>query len=142
MEKFSDILKDLIYEKGLSLRKLSKESDVSAVQYSKYLRGAYPTIEVAMRIVKYFNCSLDYLFGLSDKREGGERDKVDMSKFIPRYLDLLKQNNITHWKFAKQYNLSESCLRHWKYGEIPKIESLIIIAKNLSSSIDYLIGRK
>ena len=53
----------------------------------------------------------------------------------------LQINKTTHWKFAKKYGLSESALRHWKYGALPKIESLVIIALNISTSIEYLIGR-
>lgn len=39
------------------------------MQYSKYLKGSVPTIDVAMEIAKYFDCSLDYLFGLSNTME-------------------------------------------------------------------------
>lgn len=141
MERFADVLKDLIVSRGLSLRKLAKESGVSAVQYSKHLRGAFPTVAVADRIVKYFDCSFDYIFGINDNYVPREYKEVDLSKFVPRYEDLLKSNGISHWKFAKENDLSESCLRHWKYGETPKIESLIIIASGLSGSIDYLLGR-
>ena len=142
MYNFSDILSDLIEEKGLSLRKVAIESKVSAIQYSKYLRGNYPTVDVAVRIADYFNCSLDYLFGVSDQKHIVTYKGYDLSVFLPRYQNTLMENKITHWKFAKNYGLSESTLRHWKYGETPSIPSLILIATNLSVSIDYLIGRK
>ena len=141
MEKFADVLKDLIDEKGFSLRKLSSESGVSAVQYSKYLRGAYPKIYVAVRIAEYFDVSLDYLFGIVEERSHPKFKKYDMSLFLDRYADARKRANLTHWKLAQQTELSESALRHWEYGDIPSIESLIIIAINLSTSIDYLVGR-
>ena len=68
MEEFREILKDLIMETGMSLRQLEKESGVSAMQFSRYLRGAIPTIEVVLRIAKYFNCSVDFLFGLDSEK--------------------------------------------------------------------------
>ena len=139
--KFSEILKDLIEEKGLSLRKLAVESNVSAVQYSKYMRGSCPTIDVAVRIADYFDCSLDYLFGLTENMTHKDFKHYDMTVFIPRYLNLLKENQITHWKFYQKYGMNESSIRHWKRGEVPRIENLMIIAYNLSSSIDYLVGR-
>ena len=141
MEKFSDILNDLIIDKGLSLRKLAEDSGISANQYSKYLKGAVPTIPVAVRLANYFKHSVDYLFGLCDEDIYITKQNYDLSKFVNRYEKLLKTNKTTHWKFAKQHGLSESALRHWKYGDIPQIQSLIIISVNLSTSIEYLIGR-
>ena len=141
MEKFIDILNDLIIEKKLSLRKLATESGVSANQYSRYLKGAIPTIPVAIKIANYFNCSLDYLFGLNDEDCYIATQNYDLSKFVDKYIKLLELNKTTHWKFSKKYGLSESALRHWKYGDIPKVESLITIAINLSTSIEYLVGR-
>ncbi|MBO5102516.1 MAG: helix-turn-helix transcriptional regulator, partial [Clostridia bacterium] len=47
MDNFVDILRDLVNEKGLSLRKLEKESGISSNQYSRYLRGAMPAVDCA-----------------------------------------------------------------------------------------------
>ena len=140
MYSLSENLRDLIIESGLSLRKLAEQSKVSATQYSMYLRGTLPTIDAACRICLYFDCSLDYLCGISDKNHKG-LGNYDLTDFIAKYLNLLKENNTTHWKFSKEYDISESCLRHWKAGQIPKLETVIKIAKNLSTSIDYLVGR-
>ena len=141
MESFSEILSDLIVEKGLSLRKLATESGVSAVQYGKYLKGSIPNLSVAVKIANYFQCSIDYLFGLTETSYFNSKKEMDLSKFVKRYEKVLADNNISHYKFAQANNLSESCLRHWRYGEIPKIESLILISKTFDVSIEYLIGR-
>ena len=125
----------------MSLRKLATESGVSAVQYSKYLKGSYPTIFVAERIANYFNVSLDYLFGVTENDKPRKYKDVDMSVFLKRYEEVRNNASISHWKLCKTTELSESALRHWEYGDIPSIESLIIIATNLSTSIDYLVGR-
>lgn len=124
----------------MSLRSLAKASGVSSTQYSDYLHNSIPTIEVANRICKYFNCSFDYLCGLDDKRFDALGD-YDLDKFLPRYIELLKDNNTTNWKLAKTLGFSESCMRHWSYGQTPKLDIVIKIAYNLSASIDYLIGR-
>ena len=93
------------------------------------------------KIAEYFDCSLDYLFGLTDINKRSKSGSYDHSKFIERYLNALKDNNITHFKFCQFAGLSESTLRHWKYGEMPKIETLIMIVKMFSLSLDYLTGR-
>ncbi|MBQ8424901.1 MAG: helix-turn-helix transcriptional regulator [Clostridia bacterium] len=141
MENFNENLKYLIEDSGLSLRKLAKESGVSAMQYSRYLHGSIPTIDITLKIANYFNCSLDYLFGLTNTNNYKNEIIIDINNFVFKYEELLKQSKISHWKFAKKYNLSESCLRHWKYGQVPKMESILLIATNLNTSIDYLISK-
>ena len=137
-----DILNDFKIEKGLSLRELARQTGVSANQYSKYLKGSIPTIPIAIKIADFMKCSLDYMFGLKEENYNYKpQNKYDISKFVDRYKNLLEINKTTHWKFSKQFGISESALRHWQYGDMPKIESLIIIATNLSTSIEYLIGR-
>ena len=141
MDELCYILKDLIQEKGISLRKLAEKSGVSATQYGTYLRGAMPTIDSAARICDYFACSLDYLCGLSEQRTSKARG-YDMKNFLERYQKALSANKITHWKFCKQHGISESTLRHWQAGQTPRLETLIKIADGLSVSTDYLVGRK
>ena len=140
MEKFADVLNDLIAESGLSLRALAAKSNVSAKQYSEYLRGVYPGVDVAVRIANYFNVSLDYLFGIVDYEPCNKR-QYNLDVFVERYQNLLKANKTTNWKFCKKYGISESCLRRWKSGDYPNVHNLLIIAINLSTSLDYLIGR-
>lgn len=143
MDEFKEILKDLINDTGLSLRQLSKESGVSAMQYSRYLRGSIPTINVILKIAKYFDCSVDYLFGLNDKKKSKNYKTYDyeISGFVDRYLKLLKDNNLTNFKFAKGTIFDESIIRHWKAGVTPRLDIIYIIAKDLGGSIDDLIGR-
>lgn len=143
MEQFRENLKDLICETSLSLRQLEKVSGVSAVQYSRYLKGSIPTIEVVLKIAKYFNCSVDYLFGLDEKINTNiyKTYNNDISKFVPRYLNLLKQNHITHYKFSISQPFNESILRHWQAGRTPRLDIVYLIANHFGSSMDYLIGR-
>ena len=143
MEDFIDNLKDLITESNKSLRKLAEESGVSAMQYSRYLKGSIPTIEITIKIAKYFNCSLDYLFGLNNNKDVNKYKtyNFDISQFISNYQKLLMQNNITHFQFIKNSGFDESVIRHWKSGSIPRLDIVYYIAKNLGGSIDDLIGR-
>ena len=140
MDCIADVLEDLIDESGMSLRSLAKASGVSSTQYSDYLRNSIPTIKVADRICKYFKCSFDYLCGLDDKRFGAFGD-YDPNKFLSRYNDFLKENNISNWKLAKSLGFSESCMRHWCCGQVPRLDVIIKIAYKFSISIDYLLGR-
>ena len=143
MEVFVDNLKELIFETNKSLRQLAEESGVSAMRFSRYLKGFTPTIDVTLKIAKYFNCSLDYLFGLSEDKQTKKYKTFDydINKFLGNYNKLLEENNITHFKFMKNSKFDESIIRHWKSGSIPRLDIVYYIARNLNGSIDNLIGR-
>jgi len=67
MNSFSERLKELREEKGLSLKQLSKEIGISDVAIGRWERKArIPNIEALIVIAKYFNVSADYLLGLTD----------------------------------------------------------------------------
>jgi len=139
--EFSDILEDLIQEKNISLRKISQMTNLSAMQLSKYLHGSIPNINSALILANYFNCSLDYLFGLSNIKKSIDYNNFELNKFITRYEKLLIKNNTNNCKFSRKCDFSESLLRYWKNGGLPKMENIIKIATNLGTSIEYLIGR-
>lgn len=143
MKIFIENLKDLIFESGKSLRQLAEGSGVSAMQFSRYLKGSIPTIDITLKIAKYFECSLDYLFGLTEVKNNSKYKTYDydMSKFLENYQKLLNENNITHYKFMKTSSFDESIIRHWKSGSTPRLDIIYYIAKNLNGSIDDLIGR-
>lgn len=143
MVEFVDSLNDLISGTNKSLRQLSKESSVSTMQYSRYLNGSIPTIDISLKIAEYFQCTLDYMFGLSDEKKSLKYTsyKYDISKFLTNYEKLLAQNNMSHYKFIKNSPFDESIIRHWKQGSIPRMDIIYYIAKNLNGSIDDLIGR-
>ena len=140
MYNVADVLKDLVAQSGKSLRTIGIEADIPNSQLSRYVRNTIPQYEVSLKLAKYFDCSLDFLFGLSENK-GKFYKNYDIKKFLPRYLKLLEDNKTTHWKFSHKYNMSESGLRKWKHGIIPKMETIAIIAESFGCSIDYLLGK-
>ena len=143
MGDFVEILADLIAETGLSLRLIAKNSGVSAMQLSRYLKGSTPTIDVVIKLAAYFNCSLDYLFNISQDRSTNKYKtcNYDITKFLSNYQKLLNENNLSNYKFMKDSDFDESIIRHWKAGSKPRLNIIYYIAKNLGGSIDELIGR-
>lgn len=142
MENFVDILKDLITDTNKSINQIGRESGVSATLFSRYLRGIYPSIEISVKIAQYFHCTLDYLFGIDDNFKQVNIVGYDMTDFMKRYNEMLALNNTSNWKLSKQTNCSEASYRHWQKGHNPSLPRLILIAENLTCSLDYLIGVK
>ena len=67
MNKFSQRLKELREEKGLSIKMLAKELGVSDVAIGRWEKGLrVPNIDVLILVANYFNVSADYLLGLKD----------------------------------------------------------------------------
>ena len=138
---FAEILRDLIEEKGVSLRGLEAESGVTSSQYSKYLKGLMPSVQVAIKIANFFEVSLDYLFGVEDRNYFGGEIILDAENFVSKYEEILRRARVSHYKLAKRTTMSESSLRRWRKGHLPSMDALVIIAENLSVSIDYLITK-
>ena len=82
MDKFSDILSDLIIENNCSLREMERRCGVASSQLSRYLKGTIPNVKVAMTLANYFECGLDYLFGLSDEKQNIFYANFDTYNFI------------------------------------------------------------
>ncbi len=141
MEIFSEVFKDLVQEKGVSLNEIQRQTKIYTRQLSAYKVGAFPTIKSAIALANYFECTLDYLFGLSEKRY--KKPKCSLSfntdKFLEKYDEVLRENKTTNWKFSKN-RYSDSRIRGWQAGQIPKMEILVTIAKELSCSLDWLLS--
>ena len=142
MSKFVENLQDLLDDNNLTLRKLGEKINVPfQVLYAYKSKDFLPNIDTAIKIANYFSCSLDFLFGLDNNYKKKKYNNFDLSKFYPRYLDLLKKNNISHYYLYKTINLNNSSITKWKNGSKPKTETLIKIADYFGVSIDYLVGR-
>ena len=70
MAAFSDRLKELRSERGLKQREMAELCGLKLRGYQQYEDAeAYPTVPGLLFLADYFNVSLDYLMGRTDKRE-------------------------------------------------------------------------
>ena len=99
-----------------------------------------PNLYTVLKIANYFECSLNFLMGL-DEDNKKIVNNVDISKFYPRYSELLKEENLSHFALSKIIKTNTSSLIYWKNGKTPKMDSLIKIANYFDVSLDYLVGR-
>ena len=139
--KFKQRLAELLEENGLNRLKLANKIGVSSTTINGYFNdNYYPRIDVAVKMAKEFNCSLDYLFGLDD--EDLEGFVVNNSKsFIENFDGLLRQNNLSIVGALKQMNLGEYDYYRWKKGMFPKTSNLVVIAKFFGVSLNMLVGK-
>ncbi|RDU21925.1 helix-turn-helix domain-containing protein, partial [Anaerosacchariphilus polymeriproducens] len=68
--QFKERLKELRFEKNVSMAKVQKDTGISANMISFYERGvSEPTGEKIIKLAQYFRVTSDYLLGLSNRNE-------------------------------------------------------------------------
>ena len=140
MNAFQERLQELLIENELSRLQLSKKIGISFETLNGYFnKNFYPELSVAIKIANYFNCSLQYLMGLTDEYKCYDKNELS---FIDALKNLMKAKNISIEKLMKSLNMSEANYYRWKKKDNkPAMQSLIAIAKYFDVSIDYLVGR-
>lgn len=64
---------ELCDDMGLKPNPVAKELGISSGALTKWKKGiSYPNGEILINIAKYFDCSLDYLVGLSEQKKSCE----------------------------------------------------------------------
>lgn len=140
LSEFVDCIQDYIERENITIKEFSKRINLAERAVAAWINLKYfPLPDSAIKVADFLNCSLDYLFGLSNHSEFIRAEKE--VNFLDRFEDLCKKKNVTHYQIAKVCKFGESMISKWKKGKFPKCETLIVIAKYFECSIDYLIGR-
>ena len=72
MSGFAEVLTELMVVNEVSEAALAKAINVDISQIYKYKRGKYnPALVKAVQIADFFDCSMDFLFGLTDVQRSG-----------------------------------------------------------------------
>lgn len=144
LSNFVDRFSYLLKTKNLTFRELERAINISSSQLSKYASGNYePSLKNSLKIATYFNCSLDFLFGLTyipNKYKSFK--KADANKFCERLENLiaLRKTNIN--RISKNIYVNRNAIYKWKKDKIfPKIGIIANLSKELDTTIEYLIGR-
>ena len=100
--------------------------------------SATPTVQSLLKLANYFNCSLEFLLGRTDKKEQFSNCREE--SFITRVQVLMKKEKTSFYNLAKKCNFSESLFSDWKRGAIPNLAKIVAIADYFFVSVDYLLG--
>ncbi len=138
---FAERLSELIFDAGISPSDLAESVGCDRSTISRYLSSRkMPTVELCVRIADYFGCTLDYLFGVEDDNFPQSFNAI--KPFSKRLPELLEHFKISRYRLEMLTGISESTLYYWAKGQTtPTIEKIILIAKKLNSSIDFILGR-
>ena len=94
-------------------------------------------------LANYFDVSIDYLFGLSDKLNyENSNSEVDALKVGERLKEFRKENKLTQEKLAKILNMARSALANYERGRnVIATPFLYTICTRYNISADYLLGK-
>lgn len=137
MNNFRERLEDFLIEHDMSKNQLATIVGVRPdTIYGYYRKKLLPEIHIAKRIADHFNCSLDYLFGLTDQVKNNEKNDLSFADTIKK---LIKDNHKSVEKTMKELNISDRTYYRWQSGESKPLTSVIIaLAKYFDVSVDYL----
>lgn len=138
---FRERFGELLFGSKKTSSELSVELNIHYSIIQKYLRGVIlPSLSNTIAIADYFDCSVDYLFGLA--AECGQSFKKAIS-FSIALRKILEKNNCTRYRFQKDTGISRQLVDDWYNGKrIPSIDSVIKVAKYFDCTVDYLLGRE
>lgn len=89
-------IKKLRLEQGLKQKELAEKLGISTSSIGMYEREArQPDTEILKKIANYFNVSIDYILGNSDKRDHSEltrKDEKDIAKTLTILKDQIENN--------------------------------------------------
>ena len=138
--KFSKILNELIAENEITVKSLKESTGIAESTLYYYLEDkAFANLNALIKLSDYFNCSIDFLLGLTDIYS---YSKPKHNKTFPEiYKELLKEHKTNNQKVSRELGISRARYYTWKNGSQPSVTILMQLSKYFNVSIDYLIGR-
>lgn len=139
---FQNRLNNFMEVEGLNLTGLAKKIGCSYQAITLWFEGKYyPRYNVLISIADYFECSVDYLLGLTDNESFKPSNNI--SDFQTRFIAALKKNDFTEYRVAKLCRIEQSTISKWLLrNRIPETENLIKLSQVLKCSVEYLLGRE
>jgi len=142
--KFSERLKELIFENNITVKKLSQIIDCSENSIYDWLTGEInfvPSVANLVKLADYFKCSLEFLLGIE------QENYLPMPKQHPPFSQwfriAIETKGFTLYGLSKKTKMNTGNFYNWINSiNEPSLDSLLRIAKVLDCSLDYLVGRE
>lgn len=137
---FAETVADYMLKENLTAKAFAERTGVAATAVGYWLkRQIFPTVESAIKVADCLQCSLDYLFGLSENP--AYMPGSGNGHFLDRFNSLCAARKTTYYRVSKDAHIAHSAITKWVKGRYIKIESLIKLATYFDVSLDYLVGR-
>lgn len=95
-------IRDLRREKGITASQLGEQLGLSRFAISHWENGdAYPPLDVCIKLCEIFDCSMDYLVGLSDIKKLSEAEESIDSNLINIFDKLSPESKNAVYQFTE-----------------------------------------
>ncbi len=137
-------IRELRENSELTQRDIAKILNVSKSTYNRWETGeAFIPLHHLNELCIYYNISMDYIIGLSEKKTANSYYTTLNKNIIgKRLLDFRRENRISQNDLAKLLNTSHSTISAYEHG---KTLLLTVFAYQISTkfniSLDWLCGR-
>ena len=93
-------------------------------------------------LCKYYDVSLDYIFGFTNNLQYKNIKDIDLQKSGLRLKELRKEHKLTQVNLAKNLNIAPTIIVEYEHGKyIISLNTLYALSKKYNISADYLLGR-
>ena len=142
LSKLSKRLHELMEEAEMKTPALGDAIQLEPSVLSKFLRAErMPSANTLVKLADYFNCTTDYLLGLSDIVD--ERKFKRRPPFSQQIDSLIAFSQKTQYRFGIEAGISDETFRRWRRGmNEASVETLVKIASYLNCSVDFVLGRE
>lgn len=138
---FADTVREFIILNDMTPTSFARKIGCLERCVARWLNGTNtPSLEYVLLVADFMNCSVDYLFGKSEKPEF--TPAVPRAAFPERLVLLMKQTNINKNRLAAISGVTSSTVSKWiLHGQLPKPDVICTLADFFNCSVDYLTGR-
>lgn len=143
LKNFSEQLAELIAEDNYTHTSLAAAMNTSRPKISLYLSAKrLPDFKSFVALIEFFNCSANFILGLSDFPNRNAVYKT-VRPFKERLCEILKEKEVSQYKFIKETKISWSVFHGWRTGKsLPSVDNIVKIADYFECTVDYLLGRE
>lgn len=136
-------LAELRLDNDLKQKDVALKLDIEENNYSKWERNVTDIpLDKFNELANLYDCSLDYLIGLTNSKTKSERKTINLKLLSQRLLEMRKERNLTQEKLSNEIGYPQTTYSNYENGSrIPTIFKLMYIAIYYNISLDYLVGR-
>lgn len=138
---FAENLFELLFDNSLSIKQFAEKLNLNLSKLYKYLRKEnLPKFRTIIKIADYFECSIDYLLGITPYTDY----KLNYTPpFSIAFAQILNEYGITRYQLNKHTKIANSRIDDWYHGRrLPSLENIIKLSQYFDCSLDTLLARE